>query len=223
MQWAPTVVAWSGDDSRHDVFAVSQTSSHLLHWYRGGGEDDAWSGPVDLGGFATTPPTAVSLAPGRLDVFVRGGDGGLWHRGRSGGAAADPAGERERWAAWQRLGGPTSIRGRPHAVSAGAGRADVFAWGTDGTLLRATWDEAAQRWRSGGPADGGDAGFEVMAEDALAGPPSAAADDRGNIYVFAYNDQNEIIWQTIDSNGEWKEGFKTLAVVPSSVDSLSLM
>jgi hypothetical protein len=43
----------------------------------------AWSGSSsgweNLGGDVTADPAISSWAPGRLDIFVRGGDNALWH------------------------------------------------------------------------------------------------------------------------------------------------
>ncbi|NNJ10325.1 hypothetical protein EKD04_008290 [Chloroflexales bacterium ZM16-3] len=39
-----------------------------------------WGDWLGLGGAATSAPSVTSLAPGRLDVFMRGGGGQLLHR-----------------------------------------------------------------------------------------------------------------------------------------------
>ncbi|KAI1777974.1 fucose-specific lectin [Hypoxylon cercidicola] len=185
----PAAVAWSGNDSRVDLFAVSRNNSHLLHasWDAAAAR---WSAYEDLQGFATTPPVAVSRVPGLLDVFVRGGDAGLWHL-----AYNDSDG---RWSGWTRLSAGSRIQGQPDAVSATPQSVDVFAWREDGSLLHKSYDGDAGRWSpaqdlevlvDGGAAAGG----------RLSGPPTAVSDGPGSIHVFAYRDQRELLWKKMRS------------------------
>ncbi|KAK8093514.1 carbohydrate-binding protein [Apiospora hydei] len=115
-EWAPAMIAWAGSDSRLDVFAVSRVNNHLMHTFKEA-ETDKWSEYEDLKGFVTVPPTVVSWAPGRLDVFVRGGDAGLWHLSFGDG----------KWSPWQRISGTTRIQGK-------------------GESLYKTYDGVAQKW-----------------------------------------------------------------------------
>jgi len=80
----------------------------------------SFNGPVQV----AAKPTAVSWAPGRLDVFVRGVDSALYHKSFSGSA----------WSGWEPLGG--RLLGNPHAVTVGPGRLDIFVRGTDSALYR---------------------------------------------------------------------------------------
>ncbi|KAK7970021.1 hypothetical protein PG988_009094 [Apiospora saccharicola] len=134
--WAtPAVVAWAGDDSRLDVFAVSRVNNHLLHTWRDADNTvGTWVPWEDLKGFVTTPPVAVSRAAGVLDLFARGGDGGLWRLGFQDG----------KWAGWERVSREgVQIQGQPEAISTNADTIDVFAWGTKGELLHKKFNNNA--------------------------------------------------------------------------------
>jgi hypothetical protein len=76
---------------------------------------------------------ASSWGEGRLDLFVRGTDGALYHR--YGWSA---------WSEWERLGG--ELTSAPAAVSWGPDRIDVFALGNDSALWHiwlngSTWSD----------------------------------------------------------------------------------
>lgn len=204
-------MAWAGDDTRLDVFAVSQANNHLLHAYKVA-ETDRWTAYEDLKGFVTTPPVAVSRAPGRIDVFARGGDGGLWHRALDATTSTTAKGNGSDWAAWQRLGGATTkIRGQPAAVAVD-GRIEVFAWSADGAgpLLRKTYDGA--KWLPGDNDD--DNGFVTVLDGGLAGPPHAATDGTGDVHIFAYSNRSELLWLKLGPDGKKKGDPVPIANVP---------
>ncbi|KAI1138501.1 fucose-specific lectin [Hypoxylon sp. FL0543] len=192
---APAVVAWNRNDTRVDIFAVSRANSHLLTatWEA---ETANWSDYKDLHGFITTPPVAVSRSPGIIDVFARGGDAGLWHISYDDGNKS--------WTDWTRLG--TKIEGQPDAISATSDTLDVFAWGQDGSMLHKSFDSASGSWT---PKDE----FEVLVKGTLSGPPRAMSDAPGNIHIFAYNDDNELIWKRLGSAAQSSD-VVTLANVP---------
>ena len=81
-----------------------------------------WSRATSLGGWITAKPAAVSMTPGRTDLFVRSGSGELLQKYVQNGV----------WSGWRNLGG--RFVGAPTAVSWAPGRLDVFARGTDGAL-----------------------------------------------------------------------------------------
>ncbi|KAK8050249.1 hypothetical protein PG994_011979 [Apiospora phragmitis] len=197
---APAVAAWTGDDRRLDVFAVSRVNNHLVHTWRDADDPGAWAPYEDLEGFVTTPPVAVARAPGVLDVFVRGGEGGLWHRGFQAG----------KWAEWERVGGlDVAIRGQPEAVSMSADTIDVFAWGANrGELLHAKFSNNTEpKWT---PA----AGFDTVLDKGLAGPPRAVTDGTGDIHLLAYDDDNNIILSTLSSKPGVKAEKTVIAALP---------
>ncbi|KAI0139523.1 fucose-specific lectin [Hypoxylon sp. NC0597] len=177
----PAVVAWNRNDTRIDLFAVSRANSHLLHasW---NAEADNWTAYEDLRGFVTTPPVAVSRTPGIIDVFARGGDAGLWHISYNDGNG--------NWTNWTRIG--TKIQGQPDAISVTSDSLDVFAWGQDGSMLHKSYDSVSNSWT---PSDE----FDVLVNGTLSGPPKSMSDAPGNLHVFAYNNNNELIWKTLGS------------------------
>ncbi len=131
--WAP---------GRLDVF-VRGTNNALYHRWRDGAGDVWRPGShqwESLGGVLTSRPAVVARAANRLDVFVRGVDLALWHRGWNGMA----------WSAWTSLGGV--LASDPVAVSWGANRLDVLVRGLDRALWQRSWDGTSwQGWeRRGG-------------------------------------------------------------------------
>jgi hypothetical protein len=55
----------------------------------------SWSNWISLGGSLTSSPAATSPTSGAIDVFVRGGDNGLWENSYSNGS----------WSGWTSVGG----------------------------------------------------------------------------------------------------------------------
>lgn len=88
-----------------------------------------------LGDDIASDPVAVGWGTDRLDVFVRKGDGFLWHR-----ASGDGGGS---WSPWERLG-DRPIVGDP-AVAFQTTRIHVVARGADDSLLH-WWAEKGQGW-----------------------------------------------------------------------------
>jgi hypothetical protein len=68
----------------------------------------------------------VSWGAGRIDVFVRGTDNGLWHRWYWGG-----------WSGWESFGG--TLTWGPAAGSKGSGQLDVITKAGDSALYRKSW------------------------------------------------------------------------------------
>ena len=104
-----------------DVF-VRGTNDEVLYRYRNG---STWSsGWVSIGappGGATSAPAALSNAPGRIDVFVRGGDGAIWRRTFT-----------TSWGSWASVGGVSTSA--PAVTSRGANRVDLFIRGAQGQI-----------------------------------------------------------------------------------------
>ncbi|MFD3659952.1 hypothetical protein ACFWVF_05000 [Streptomyces sp. NPDC058659] len=107
--------------------------------------------------------TACSAAPGRLDLFVGDGDGGVWHRART----TPPDALRGRWGAWHSLGRPWPSPGAPEhtgwltAVRSGPGRIELLALdsgrGTKHRLFAAARDGALDTGLEEAGAEAGDA------------------------------------------------------------------
>jgi len=191
MQFAPAAVAW--DDTRMDVFGVGKENNHLFHTFFDGSAWASFNGGSatfeDLGGFLTSTPAVVSRAKGTIDVFARGGDGGLWHLAYDGKAAP-----------WVRISGSTQIQAQPDALSWDPQRIDVFAWGTDNALLTKTLDTNTGLWT---PAEG----FYHIGVG-LSGPPKSVSDGPGSMHVFAYGQFGSLIWKSWSSStgGKWPSG-----------------
>jgi hypothetical protein len=83
---------------------------------------------------------AIAWGPNRLDVFIRGIDGAVYHNWFDAGAWGVAA-----LASWDALGG--QISGDPVAVSWAAGRLDVFGRGYDNAVyhkaFEGQWDPPA--------------------------------------------------------------------------------
>jgi hypothetical protein len=83
------------------------------------------TGWESLGGAASGDVTAVSWAPNRLDLFVRGTDSVIYHKYFD--VSWEPS-----MTDWESLGGATP--GDVSAVSWAAGRLDLFVRGTDSVI-----------------------------------------------------------------------------------------
>ena len=98
-----------------------------------------WRGFASLGGVCIHGPAVSSWAANRLDAFVIGTDGALFHKFWN--AAA--------WSGWGSLGG-TCISA-PAAVSRGPNLIDAFVIGTDSAIWQKSWNGAAwSGWSSQG-------------------------------------------------------------------------
>jgi hypothetical protein len=89
----------------------------------------SWYGWSDLGaptGGVASEPSVISWDSSHLDVFVRGGDGALWHRWWS------PHNDWQGWSPWLSLGG--QLFGNPKAVALGYGRAEVAVRANDNAM-----------------------------------------------------------------------------------------
>ena len=150
--------------------AVEATGANQLHVARCGpvegdvqlrsGDGSSWSGWQSIGGRTLSEPALASWAAGRLDVFVLGLDGAIWHRGGGVGALGP----------WESLGG--QLTSAPAAVSWGPNRIDVFARGIDGQLYTVAWTGSGWTgWRG--------------INSALGAGPEAVARRPGVIDVFA--------------------------------------
>ena len=105
---------------------------------------NGWSTWHSLGGqlAAGTGPAVASWSAGRLDVFVEGTNGALYHKWYSGGA----------WSSWQNLGG--KLTASPAAtfdmsVLSPANSIWVFVRGTDGAVWQKVWNGTASAWSNG--------------------------------------------------------------------------
>jgi hypothetical protein len=110
-----------------DVFVVGSDSAIYTQSSADGVTYGGWS---KIGGYVTEKPGAVSMAPGRVDLFVRGSDMGLWTMTITNGTPG----------AWTSLGG-TLLSGVA-ASSCNAGNMDLYVVGTGGSLWHLGWSTA---------------------------------------------------------------------------------
>ncbi|MBN1630072.1 MAG: S-layer homology domain-containing protein [Thermoleophilia bacterium] len=130
--FAPAAATWGG--TRIDLVVCAADQGLRRSYLPPGG---SWMGWNDLGGTATSRASVCtwgSWAEGRLDVFMRGADGGLWHRSVVSSL----------WTRWENMG-VGGIASAPAAVAWGSKRIDVFVRGTDDSLLHRWYDGSA--WR----------------------------------------------------------------------------
>lgn len=133
------------------------------------------SSQESLGGASTNAPADVSWdGQSRQDVFIRGGDGQLWHASSNGGG----------WSGWEALGG--GLLGAPTVASWGPGRLDIFVRGTDSQLWQKTWYNGWSGWQ---PLGGN-----------LSAAPAAVSWGSGRIDVLVRGTDNEL-WHRSYSNG----------------------
>ncbi len=127
---------------------------------------------------ATASPAAVSWNSSyfRLDVFVRGSNGALYHKYYYNG-----------WSGWESLGGQLAPGTGPAVASWSAGRLDVFAEGTNGALYHKWWNGATwSAWESLG--------------GTLTASPAATSPSTGVVDVFARGSDGAV-WQRTYNHG----------------------
>ena len=134
-----------------------------------------------LGGVITSRPAVCSWAPGRLDVFVRGGDGALYHKFFEGGI----------WWEWENLGGFIQAGSDPAVASWGYGRIDVFVRGSDNYMYHKYYD-------------GGWSDYERVV-GFLTASPAVCSQRRGRLDVF-YKLSAVGVYQSWWEGGGWVDG-----------------
>ena len=132
----PAAYAWG--DGRIGWF-VTGTNHALYHMWDDAAGRHGWE---NLGGYLTSSPGAAAPTSGVIDVFVRGGTGGLWQTEYNNG-----------WSGWTSLGGGIAPGTGPAACSWGAGRVDVFVEGMSGALYHQSYAGAWSGWESLGGSD----------------------------------------------------------------------
>lgn len=174
---------------------AKQLDTSLGVWGPGGtGGDGAAAAWDALPGVRTTEdPTVVSVSEDRLDVFVRGGNGGVQQRtwrGSSGGWAAEGG-------VWRALPGSGKVRGAVAAVATANNRLSLFV--RDGADNRVRHRE----WSAGGgwlPATS----FESLGTGVKTTSPPfgvAVGGGSGGFVVFARGTKNKIFAKARASAG----------------------
>lgn len=119
-------------------------------------------------------PSILALGPGRLALFVRGGDNALWNRRYDGS-----------WHNWESLGG--TLQFDPVGISWDGQRIDLFMRGSDNTLQHRVYDGSWHAWESLG--------------GSLTSDPAVASWQPGRLDVFARSTDTALwhIWY----DGSW--------------------
>jgi hypothetical protein len=141
------VVGVSRDPNKLDVFVAAGDGSVWTSAWDQNVANAQWRGWWRIPGLLTTPGgnvTAVSRAPGKLDIFAVGSDGKIYT------AAWDQLVANGAWRGWWPVAGGQAPPGaRVHAVSRDPNKLDVFVIGNDGGIWTAAWDQnvANAAWR----------------------------------------------------------------------------
>jgi hypothetical protein len=166
-----------------------------------------WSNWTYSGGSGKGAPSAVSMYPGRVDVYVRGGDNNLWQYY----AANDGSGGWEMRGHWYSQAATLSsgiLKGSPSAASRDSSHVDIFAGDGYHPYAAGHTDTAGHPqimhlwyapggWSSwhtiGGilPSDNGTSPFSVVA---------AAPLDANRVRVFARGLNNALWWNAWSGN-----------------------
>ncbi len=140
----------------------------------------------------TGDPALVSWEPGRLDLFVRGGDNRLWQRFRPAGGG---------WSDWIKpMGDDGVLASGPDVTSRGPGRLDVFVRGTDGQVYERFYEGAGwnRAWLPQGTPPGG---------VGVVGEPAAAGSDTMRVDLFVRGTDNEL-WTKWFDGSVWSAWFR---------------
>jgi hypothetical protein len=132
----------------------------------------------------------ASWGPGRLDIFVQGGNHVLYHRWSTNSGAS--------FSGWESLGAPPGgLASSPAAVSWGPNRIDVFGRGSDSALWHRWWDGVA--WR----------GWERLG-GVLLSAPTVASWSANRLDVFFIGTQHalyHLAWNGVWHPFEWLGGY----------------
>jgi hypothetical protein len=159
-----------------DVF-MRGANDQLLQRVRTG---TTWSGSwVSIGAppaGARSAPASVSTAPGKVDVFVRGGDGAIWQRTLT-----------TSWGPWVSVGGASPSTSAPAVTSRGANLVDLFVRGTQGQVYQRSYNGTA--WSAW-----------INLGGATISSPAAVAPSSSRIDLWARGPDNALqhrVWQPV--------------------------
>jgi hypothetical protein len=159
---------------------------------------NGWGPWRSLGGTVTSKPAVVAWSSGRLDVFVRGTDAGLWHNWCN-----DAGCDSGQWAGWEPMGG--FLVGNPVVTSPAPGKLVVFVQQADNKLYRKTFD-GSLGWQPSV------LGYEQVASDVAAQPGNKAWWWNPGYYTHAFDAGNsrgftgDSDWAVGDYKGQCKAG-----------------
>jgi hypothetical protein len=168
----------------HPSFTPSQDWYLEAEYYAG-----SWSGWERLPGGTLSAPTIVyDSYDGRVHMFVRGTDNGIYHNSWQSGIGNG-------WAGWEQLSGLTT-NAQPAAVADSAGNLHVVAVGTDGHFYSTLQQPTGSPW---GPWQ------QIVGENVLGASASLMATSAGRVDLVVRLSNSAIRhnwWVT--SSGEWQ-------------------
>lgn len=192
LQSAPALAM--NKDGRLEVF-IRGTNGSLWHRWQAKAGGTKWSNwqtlfsPREAEGI--NDPFVIVNKDGRLQVFVLGGDGALWHiyQKKPNALLADD------WGNWDSLGG--KLQSKPVVGRNKDGRLEVFVRGTD----RALWHIHQMR-------PGSDAWSKWLSHGGGVHEPQVVATPDGRLHVFVRGNERSLwqISQTSPNDGwtDWK-------------------
>jgi hypothetical protein len=131
-------------DGRLELFAVGADGALYHQWETAVGTL-TWSGWVSEGHPSATGlsdhPVLAASADGRLELFVTGNDGNLWHRWQTQASNG--------WSQWvPTRPDPGTAGAAPDVRASGDGRLELFVVGADGDLWHSWQTKASNGWSS---------------------------------------------------------------------------
>lgn len=160
---------------------------------------EGWFGSTNGPTKIVDNPSAVSWADGRIDVFARGTDNGIyqkWYDANAGG-----------WQAWSKLDG--TLESAPSVASWGTGRLDIFSKSASGELQHL--------WYGGGTWGAWDNLGKPSPSVGLASAPGAISWGDGRIDVFVRGTDGELWQKWYDTTaGGWQPWGKIGGVLNSA-------
>ena len=153
---------------------------------------NAWE---DHGGLLTSGPAASTWGSGRLDAFVRGGDGQIWHRFLNAGTFT-----------WEPLSGLQATSDAA-TVSTGIGKIDVFVRGSDSALWQKTFTSGG--W-----------GSWTRLGGLLADSPAVVSLGSGKLDVFVRGTDSKLWYDSFNgTTWTWSGAGGVLAAAPAAVSA----
>ncbi len=197
--WAPTWQSLSGTWATSTSYAANINLLYNSMWdYAGRPGANVWSPWLRVGGELTSGPAVASWTANRLDVFVRGTDGAIWHN-RS---------LYNVWAGWESFDAPPVglAANDPAAVSTATGRIDVFARGNDNHLWHRLYDgTTSQPW-------------EDLGGSLSSGPTAASwAPDRLDVFARGPGGDLRHVFRVGTSWSGWESLGGALTSAPTAV------
>lgn len=194
---SPDVAAVRGTE-RLDVVVSDGTAV----WWTAENYPTPWTSYVNLGAPSEGikgNPAIVSWAPGRLDIFVRGGNDKLYQKLSENGGQS--------WSDWILLfDGDGTLRASPEVASRGPNRLNLFVVNVDGDVYERFYDGPDVGWSGGwvyhGRPEGGIASLGDGGERADPGTVAWGSSERWDLFVRgADNRLHQRVWDGTVTSG----------------------